>query len=86
MDENQIGPNINTTPMQGCIRVGPYPSGKAVPLQMNGPGFKTQWGQSTRPQEGSRTPWEIFCFCFFLLFSALFLSPLLGIPEKAGLT
>ena len=34
MDENQIGPNINTTPVQRYVRVGPYPSGKAVPLQL----------------------------------------------------
>ena len=34
MDENQIGPNMNTTPVQRYVRVGPYPSGKAVPLQL----------------------------------------------------
>ena len=27
MDENQIGPNMNTTPVQKCVRDGPYPSG-----------------------------------------------------------
>ena len=84
MDENQIGPNMNTTPVQRYIRVGPYPSGKAVPRQMNGSGFNHQWGQSTGPQEGSRTLWEIFCFCFFCFLCALFLSPLLGIHENAG--
>ena len=31
MDENQIGPNMNTTPVQKYGRDGPYPSGKAVP-------------------------------------------------------
>ena len=68
MDEHQIGPNINTTPVQRYIRVGTYPSGKAVPLQMNGPGFKSQREYSTAPLEGSSTPWGIFCFCFFLFF------------------
>ena len=34
MDENQIGPNIHTTAMQR-VRDGPYPSGKAVPCNMN---------------------------------------------------
>ena len=34
MGENQIGPNMNTTPVQGYVRSGPYPSGKAVPLQL----------------------------------------------------
>ena len=65
MDENQIGPNMNTTPVQRYVRVGPYPRGKAVPLQLNGPGFKPQWGQTTGPQEASRTPWEFF-FVFFV--------------------
>ena len=34
VDENQIGPNMTTTPVQRYVRVGPYPSGKAVPLQL----------------------------------------------------
>ena len=34
MDENQIGPNIHTTPVQGYVRDGPYPSGKAVPCNL----------------------------------------------------
>ena len=58
--------------------------GKAVPLQLRGPGFKTQWGQSAGLQAGPGTPWQIFCFCFFCFFLALILSPLLGIPENAG--
>ena len=40
MDENQIGPNINTTPVQRHIRDGTYPRGKAVPVQVEGHGFK----------------------------------------------
>ena len=28
---NQIGPNMNTTPVQRYVRDGPYPGGKAVP-------------------------------------------------------
>ena len=46
MDENQIGPNMNTTPAQRYVRDGPHHSGKTVPLQLEGPGFKPQWGQS----------------------------------------
>ena len=34
MDENSIGPNMNTTPVQRYVRYGPYASGKAVPLQL----------------------------------------------------
>ena len=34
MDENQIGPNMNTTPVQRYVRDGPYPSGKAVPCNL----------------------------------------------------
>ena len=40
MDENQIGPNMNTTPVQKCVRDDPHPSGKAVPLQLKGARFK----------------------------------------------
>ena len=39
MDENQIGPNIHTTPVQGYVRDGPYPSGKAVPCNLKSPRF-----------------------------------------------
>ena len=38
MDENRIGQNMNTTPVQRHVRSGPYPSGKAVPLQLEGLG------------------------------------------------
>ena len=34
MDENQIGPNMHTTPMQRYVRDGPYPSGKSVPCNL----------------------------------------------------
>ena len=34
MGENRIGQNMNTTPMQRYVGSGPYPSGKAVPLQL----------------------------------------------------
>ena len=35
MDENRIGPNMNTTPAQRYVKVRPYPSAKAVPLQLD---------------------------------------------------
>ena len=58
MDENQFGPNINTTLVQKYVRDGPYP--------------------------GLGTRWKFF-LCFFFVFPcALMLSPLLGIPENAG--
>ena len=34
MDENQFGPNINTTPVQRYVRDGPTLVGKAVPLHL----------------------------------------------------
>ena len=34
MDEDQIGPNMNTTPVQRYVRDGPYPSGKAMPCNL----------------------------------------------------
>ena len=54
--------------------------GKAVALQLEGPGFKPLWVQCADPQAGPRIPREIFLWFFF----ALTLSPLLGIPENAG--
>ena len=46
MDENQIGPNMNTTPVDCKSEMGHTLVGKAVPLQPEGPRFKPQWGQS----------------------------------------
>ena len=74
MDENQFGPNINTTPEMAHTLVG-----KAVPLQLQAHGFSPQWGQSVGPQIGSGAKWN-----FFWLFCALMLSPLFGNPENAG--
>ena len=75
MDENQIGPNMNTTPVQKYVRGGPYPSGKAVPLQMGGPRFKPQWDQSTKLQEWSHGKFFVFVFVFFV-FLVLCFCPL----------
>ena len=59
--------------------------GKALPLQLEGPGFKPQWGQSAELQARPGTPWEKFYFHFFpFFFFAFTLSPLLAIPENAG--
>ena len=37
MDEDQIGPNMNTTPVSEVLM------GKAGLLQLNRPGFEPQW-------------------------------------------
>ena len=78
VDENQIGPNMHTTPVQRYVRDGPYPSGKAVPCNLkvvvsNPSGVNLQY------VAGPRIPWEIF-FCFFFV---LTLFSLLGTPENA---
>ena len=44
MDQNQIGQNMNTTPVQKYVRSGPYPSAKAVPLQLEVPGSNPSGG------------------------------------------
>ena len=68
MDENQIEPDMNTTPLQMYVRDGHTLVGKPVPLQLEGRGFKPQWGQSAGLWAGSGTRWENFCFCFFAAF------------------
>ena len=71
MDENQIGPNMNTTPAQRFVRDGPYPSGKAVPCNLkvlgsNPTGVNMQ--DIGRPRDTTRKFFFAF-FCFdFILF------------------
>ena len=65
MDENQIGPNINTTPVQKYVRDGPYPSSKAVScnwkiLGSNLSGVTLQDYGKVQGCQGR------FFFCFFL--------------------
>ena len=80
MDENQIGPNMNTTPVQRYVRDGPYPSGKAVPCNLkhlgsNPSGVNLQDHRQDQGHHGK---------VFFLLFFVLTLSSLFGTPENAG--
>ena len=80
MDENQIGPNTNTTPVQKCVRDSPYPGGYSSASVI-----EQSWVQiKCRQDQGHHG--KFFVFLFFCFFSALILSPLLGIPKKAGLT
>ena len=83
MGENQIGQNMNTTPVQRYVRSGPYPSGKAVPLRLEVLGSNPV-GANWRAVGRIRDTMGQFLFLFFLLFFALTLSPLLGIPENGG--
>ena len=68
MDENQIGPNINTTTVRRFVGDGPYPSG-AVPLQVKGHGFNPQCGQSAGPEAGLETQEQrnLMFFSFFFV-------------------
>ena len=79
MDENQIGPNMHTTPMQRYVRDGPYPSGKAVPCNLkvlgsNPSGVNLQYHRQDQGYHGK---------VIFLLFFVLTLSSLFGTPENA---
>ena len=79
MDENQIGPNMHTTPVQRYVRDGPYPSGKAVPCNLkvlgsNPSGVNLQDHRQDQGYHGK---------VFFLLFFVLTLFSLLGTPENA---
>ena len=75
MDENQIGPNINTTTVRKSLG--------DVPLQLKGHGFNPQCGQFGGREAGLETHQQKK-FIFFPFFCALILSPLLGTPENAG--
>ena len=65
MDENQIGPNMNTTPVQRYGRDGPYPSGKAVPCNWKVLG-STPGGSICRTIGRMRGTMGNFFFAFFL--------------------
>ena len=85
MDENQIGPNMDTTPVQRYVRDGGYPSGKAVPcnwkvLGSNPSGVNLQ---DYRQDQGHHGNFFLVFFGFFWFFFVLTLSSLLGIPENA---
>ena len=75
-DENQINPNINTTPVQRHVSDG-YPSGKAVPLRLQCPGFKPHCRQYAGLHAGPGGCYEkIFVFVHFAFFFLLCLCPL----------
>ena len=80
MDENQIGPNMNTTRVQRYVTDGPYPSGKAVPCNLKVLGSNPSGVnlQDHRQDEGHHGK------IFLLLFFVLTLSSLVGISENAG--
>ena len=42
MDENQIGPNMNTTRVQRYVKMGHTLVPTALPVQLVGPGLKPQ--------------------------------------------
>ena len=79
MDENQIGPNIHTTPVQRYVRDGPYPSGKAVPCNLKVPGSNPSGVSLQDHRQDQGYHGKVF-FCFFFV---LTLFSLLGTPENA---
>ena len=71
MDENQIGPNMHTTPVQRYVRDGPYPSGKAVPCNLkvlgsNPSGVNLQDHRQDQGYHGKFFFLLFFCFDFIL--------------------
>ena len=84
-DENQIGPNINATPVQRYGSDGPYPSGKTVSLQLWHPGFKPHCRRFAGMQAGPGTSWENFSFCLFFFFFFCFdCVPIVLMPYLSG--
>ena len=95
MDENQIGPNMDTTPVQRYVRDGRYPSGKAVPcnwkvLGSNPSGVNLQDYRQDEGHHGNFFSW--FFFGFFCSYFVLFVGypreckicAHLWAPQKAG--
>ena len=72
MDENQIGPNMHTTPVQRYVRDGTYPSAKAVPCNLKVLGSNPKGRQSEDHRQDQRYHGKVlFCFFFcsdFILF------------------
>ena len=95
MDENQIGPNMDTTLVQSYVRDGRYPSGKAVPctwkvLGSNPNGVNLQDYRQDEGHHGNFFSWFFFGFFLFLLCPLCWgsprmqdLCPLVG-PQKVG--
>ena len=81
MDENQIGPNMNTTPVQTYVRDGPYPSGKAVPCNWKVPGSNPS-GVNLQVYRQDQGHHGNFFFCFFCFDFVLFV----GDPRKCRIS
>ena len=89
MDENQIGPNMNTTPVQRYVRDGPYPSGKSSASATGRSWVQTPVGSVYRTVVGRIRDTMgkflfLFFFCFF--FFALTLSSLFAMPLNKSTT
>ena len=85
MDENHIGPNINTILVQTPVRDGPYPVILIKPCFCHGKVQVQFVGQAIFVLiDRICDTMGIFYFWFLLVFCALILSPLLGNPENAG--
>ena len=82
MDENQIGPNMDTTPVQRYVRDGPYPSGKAVPCNWKvlGPNPSGVNLQDYRQDEGHHG--NFFSWFFFFVFFCSYFVPFVGDPRE----
>ena len=82
MDENQIGPNMNTTPVQRYVRVGPLPSGKVVPLQLEVLGSNPVGANYWTTGRVKDTIGK-FLFLFFLFFWCFVFVPFDGYPGES---
>ena len=65
MDENQFGPDINTTPLQRYIRDGPYPSGLSSASATARSWVQSPVGAICRTPYRVRDKMENFFFLFF---------------------
>ena len=83
MDENQIGPNINTTPVRRYVRDGPYPGGKAVPFNWEIPGSNpNEVNLQNCRAKGQGHHGETFVFVSFAFFFCFDFVPFVGNPRE----
>ena len=84
MDENQFGANINTTPVHRYVRDGPYPVQQCL-CNSRVMGSIPSGGNLQGPRQGQGPDGKLLSFFLSFVFPcALMLSPLLGIPNNAG--
>ena len=84
MDEKQLGPIINTTPVQRFFTDGTFPSGYSSASATERSWVQTPVGAICRTVGSIRATIKNSFFCFFCIFGGLILSLCWGPPRMQG--